>query len=177
MRVAAIQTISTPSLSENLQRTAELLALAAQAGAELAVLPEYFVLMGLNDAAKLQIAEDDGAGPMQDWLAQQARTHGLWLVGGSVPLRVPGDAQRVFNSCLVHAPSGARVARYDKIHLFRFATEHEAYDEWSCCSAATRRCALTCPAVMATAGAWACRFAMTCAFPSCTGGMQPLAPI
>ena len=129
MRVAAIQTISTPSLSENLQRTAELLALAAQAGAELAVLPEYFVLMGLNDAAKLQIAEDDGAGPMQDWLAQQARTHGLWLVGGSVPLRVPGDAQRVFNSCLVHAPSGARVARYDKIHLFRFATEHEAYDE------------------------------------------------
>ena len=53
MRVAAIQTISTPSLSENLQRTAELLALAAQAGAELAVLPEYFVLMGLNDEAKL----------------------------------------------------------------------------------------------------------------------------
>ena len=129
MRVAAIQTISTPNLSENLQRTADLLALAAQAGAELAVLPEYFVLMGLNDEAKLQIAEDDGAGPMQDWLAQKARTHGLWLVGGSVPLRVPGDARRVFNSCLVHAPDGSRVARYDKIHLFRFATEHEAYDE------------------------------------------------
>ena len=129
MRVAAIQTVSTPSLAENLQRTAELLALARAAGAELAVLPEYFVLMGLTDEAKLQIAEDDGAGPMQDWLAEQARTHGLWLVGGSVPLRVPGDARHVFNSCLAFAPSGARVARYDKVHLFRFATEHEAYDE------------------------------------------------
>ena len=129
MRVAAIQTVSTPDLTENLRRTAELLALARAAGAELAVLPEYFVLMGLNDEAKLQIAEADGDGLMQHWLAEQARTHQLWLVGGSVPLRVPGDARRVFNSCLAFAPSGARVARYDKIHLFRFATEHEAYDE------------------------------------------------
>ncbi|ARU03727.1 acyltransferase [Comamonas serinivorans] len=130
MRVAALQTVSTPRLTDNLARAAELLALARAAGAELAVLPEYFVLMGLADTDKLALAEADGdGGPMQTWLAAQAREHGLWIVGGTVPLRVPGDPQRVFNSCLVHAPDGSRVARYDKIHLFRFATEHEAYDE------------------------------------------------
>ena len=129
MRVAAIQTVSTPTLHENLAQAAHWLGLAKAAGAEMAVLPEYFVLMGLHDTDKLAIAESDGSGPIQDWLANQARTHGLWLVGGSIPLRVPGDAQHVFNSCLVHAPDGSRVARYDKIHLFRFATAHEAYDE------------------------------------------------
>ena len=129
MRVAALQTVSTPRVADNLARAAELLALASAAGAELAVLPEYFVLMGLHDTDKLRIAEDDGSGPMQDWLAEQASRHGLWIVGGTVPLKVPGDAGHVFNSSLVHAPDGSRVARYDKIHLFRFATEHEAYDE------------------------------------------------
>jgi predicted amidohydrolase len=87
MRVAAIQTVSTPRVADNLARAAELLALARAAGAELAVLPEYFVLMGLRDTDKLAIAEDDGAGPMQDWLAAQARLHGLWIVGGTVPIK------------------------------------------------------------------------------------------
>lgn len=129
MRVAAIQTVSTPRVADNLQRTAELLVQASAMGAELVVLPEYFVLMGLQDGDKLAVSEVAGQGPMQDWLAEQALRHGVTIVGGSVPLRVPGDTQHVFNSCLVHGPKGDLLARYDKIHLFRFATDSEAYDE------------------------------------------------
>lgn len=36
---------------------------------------------------------------------------------------------RVMNSALVYGPTGERVARYDKIHLFRFTRGNEDYDE------------------------------------------------
>ncbi|MFM9879908.1 MAG: nitrilase-related carbon-nitrogen hydrolase, partial [Burkholderiaceae bacterium] len=51
-----------------------------------------------------------------------------WIVGGTVPLATQ-DAARVRNASLVYAPSGECVARYDKIHLFRFDNGQERYDE------------------------------------------------
>ena len=128
MKVAAIQMVSTGVLADNLAQAGVLLAQAAQAGAELAVLPEYFCLIGQHDSDKLAIQEDFGSGPMQDFLANAARSHGLWIVAGTLPLRAnqPG---RVFNSSLVFNPQGACVARYDKIHLFRFDNGTERYDE------------------------------------------------
>ena len=137
MKVAAIQMVSGTDVSANLQQARSLLHEAAQAGAELAVLPEYFCLMGRHDADKLAIAEPFGQGPLQQFLADAAREEGLWLVGGTIPL-VPdavdaNDAttppQRVCNSSLVFSPDGDCVARYDKIHLFRFDNGVEAYDE------------------------------------------------
>jgi nitrilase len=113
-----------------------LLASAAQQGAELAVLPEYFCLMGQRDADKLAIGEAFGSGPLQQFLADSARSLGLWLVGGTLPLVSPaaGEAMplataRVSNSSLVFSPQGDCVARYDKIHLFRFDNGREHYDE------------------------------------------------
>jgi len=137
MKVAAIQMVSGTQVSANLQQARELLHQAAQAGAELAVLPEYFCLMGQRDADKLAIAEPFGQGPLQQFLADAAREEGLWLVGGTIPL-VPGEAaalqpsappERVCNSSLVFSPEGDCVARYDKIHLFRFDNGVEHYDE------------------------------------------------
>ncbi len=128
MRVAAIQMVSTGQLADNLAQAAQLLEQAAQAGAELAVLPEYFCLIGPHDSDKLAIQEDVGHGPIQQFLAEQARTLGLWLVGGTLPLRA-ALPERVYNSTLVYDPQGACVARYDKIHLFRFDNGTESYDE------------------------------------------------
>ena len=91
-------------------------------------LPEYFPIMGLTDADKVAAREDDGAGPIQDFLAATARRYGLWLVGGSIPLRA-SVADKMLNTTLVFDPSGARVARYDKIHLFGFQKGSERYDE------------------------------------------------
>jgi len=128
MKLATIQMVSTPRVQDNLDAAWQLLTQAAQQGAELAVLPEYFCLMGLQDADKLAIQETPGAGLIQDFLKRAARDLGLWIVGGTVPLAT-SDAHRVRNSTLVFDPAGQCVARYDKIHLFRFDNGKESYDE------------------------------------------------
>jgi nitrilase len=129
MKVAVIQMVSGASLSANLQQARDLLQQAADAGAELAVLPEYFCLMGQRDADKLALAEPLGAGPIQQFLARAAQTLGLWLVGGTLPLAVADRADRVFNAVLAYSPRGDCVACYKKIHLFRFDNGAERYDE------------------------------------------------
>ncbi len=128
LQAATIQMVSGPRVADNLEAARALLAQAAGQGAELAVLPEYFCLMGLQDGDKLTAREAYGSGQVQDFLAACARDLGLWLVGGTLPLRTE-DPQRVRNTTLVHAPDGRCVARYDKIHLFRFDNGRERYDE------------------------------------------------
>lgn len=128
MKVAALQMVSTADVRANMQQAMALLQEAAAQGAELAVLPEYFCLIGHSDADKLAIREPFGAGPLQTFLAQAARNLGLWVVGGTLPLTAPQD-DRVYNSSLCYNPQGQCIARYDKIHLFRFDNGREAYDE------------------------------------------------
>jgi predicted amidohydrolase len=129
MKIAALQTVSTPDLQRNLDAAARLIAQAARDGAQLVALPEYFCLMGRHDSDKLGVAEAPGEGPIQAFLAAQARQHDLWLIGGTLPLRSPGLADRVRNACCVFAPDGSLAARYDKIHLFRYDNGRESYDE------------------------------------------------
>ena len=131
MKVAALQMVSSPHVADNLAQARTLLEQAAQLGAELAVLPEYFSTMGMRDSDKLALAEALGHGAAQDFLARSARELGLWIVGGTLPLGCTesGDAERVRNSSLVYSPAGECVARYDKIHLFRFDNGREHYDE------------------------------------------------
>jgi len=128
MQVAAVQMVSGVAREDNLAQARQLLEQAARAGAELAVLPEYFSAMGLRDTDKLALAEAPGDGPVQRFLAQAARELGLWIVGGTVPL-ASAEAARVHNSSLVYDPAGACVARYDKIHLFRLDNGREQFDE------------------------------------------------
>ena len=129
MKIAAIQMVSALARDANLARAHALLAEAAAAGAELAVLPEYFCLMGARDTDKLALREPPGAGAVQDFLAAAAREFGLWIVGGTLPLESPEDDAHVFNTSMVFAPDGRCVARYDKIHLFFFDNGREHYDE------------------------------------------------
>jgi nitrilase len=127
-RVAAVQTVSSASLADNLDMAGGLIGRAAESGARLVVLPEYFCLMGRRDSDKFDIREKPGAGMIQDFLQAQARRHGIWLVGGTLPLESP-DAGRIYKSSLVFSPEGVQVARYDKIHLFSFRRGDESYDE------------------------------------------------
>ena len=129
MKVAAIQMVSGTERDVNLAQARQALAQAAEQGAELAVLPEYFCLLGQRDTDKLAIQEPFGHGPIQAMLAQAARELGLWVVGGTLPLSVSGQPDRVRNACLVYNPSGECVARYDKMHLFGFDNGQERYDE------------------------------------------------
>ena len=146
-RLAAVQMVSTPRVAENLRSAGALIAEAAAQGADLVALPEYFAIMGASDADKLAAREADGSGPIQSFLADTARRHGIWLVGGSLPLlaAAAGEGGKAFNSCLVYDPQGERVARYDKIHLFGFEQDGERYNESATIEAGSRLAACSTP--------------------------------
>lgn len=128
-KVAAIQMVSAPELSANLAAAGRLIAEAAAQGARLAALPENFYLIGREEGDKVALREPDGRGPIQDFLAEAARRHRVWLLGGTVPI-VSGDERRILSASLLFDDTGRRVARYDKMHLFRFdGGERERYDE------------------------------------------------
>jgi len=136
MKVAAIQMVSSAQVEANLRSAGRLLEAAAADGAELAVLPEYFCLLGHRDTDKLQVQEAFGDGPIQQFLADTARRLHIWIVGGTLPVSsdAPDSADaasrsRVLNTSLVFSPGGQCVARYDKMHLFRFDNGRERYDE------------------------------------------------
>lgn len=135
MKIAALQLCASTDPAHNLDRAEALIAQAADQGAELVALPEYFCLMGQRDQDKLDLAEPEGDGPIQARLAAAARRHGLWLAGGTLPLQPPGHdpargrPARARNSTLVYDPEGRQVARYDKVHLFRFDDGQRRHDE------------------------------------------------
>ena len=129
-KVAAIQMASGPNVNANLIEAGRLIAMAAGAGAQLVVLPENFAIMGLSETDKVAVREVDGHGPIQHFLSEQSKKHGLWLVGGTVPLEAD-DVNKVRGACLLYDDKGQRVARYDKVHLFdvRLPDSNEHYVE------------------------------------------------
>ncbi len=127
-RIAAVQMVSAPELAANLEAAARLIGEAAAVGAKLVALPENFYLIGRQDTDKVRLREQDGEGPIQNCLAEAARRHRVWVVGGTTPL-VCDDPQRIRSACLVFDAEGRRVARYDKSHLFRVAVGDERHDE------------------------------------------------
>lgn len=126
--VSGIQMVSGASLDHNLAVAGELIAQAAAQGARLVALPEYFCMLGKKETDKLDIAETPGSGPIQDFLANTASRHKIWLSSGSIPIISPAQG-KVFNTQLIFNPEGQQIARYDKIHLFSFERGTESYDE------------------------------------------------
>ena len=126
---AAIQMASGPKVSPNLNEAKRLIASAAETGAGLIVLPENFALMPMKEGDRLEIVEREGEGPIQKFLGEQARKHGVWLVGGTIPLMAE-DRKKVRAACLVFNDKGDVVGRYDKMHLFDVSLENgEKYNE------------------------------------------------
>ena len=128
VKVAAIQMASGPYVAANLSEAERLIEIAANQGAKLVVLPEYFAIMGLKETDKVAVREEEGKGPIQSFLAKMAKKHKIWLVGGSIPL-VSNFPNKVRNSCLVFDDKGQLAARYDKIHLFGLDLGNEHYHE------------------------------------------------
>ncbi len=116
-KCAAIQMASSPNVSANLLEADKLIAEAAKAGAKLVALPENFALMGDHELDKIKIKEQDGVGPIQEFLANVAKKYGVWVIGGTIPIAGNAD-NKVRAACVVYNDQGERVARYDKMHLF-----------------------------------------------------------
>lgn len=129
-RVAAVQMASGPNVKSNLTEAGRLISQAADAGAELVVLPENFAIMGMKEEDKVRVREKDGSGPIQEFLHDMAVKHRVWIVGGTIPLEA-SDPSHVRAACLVLGSEGKRQARYDKVHLFdvRIDETNETYNE------------------------------------------------
>jgi len=134
-KIAAIQMASGTNVSANLNEISRQILSAAKAGAKLIVLPENFAIMGLQDADQVKVAEDEGTGPIQDFLSEQAKNNKIWIVAGTVPIKLNSDnvnyENKVYAACLVYNEKGEVVSRYDKIHLFDVHLEitSETYNE------------------------------------------------
>lgn len=131
-RIAAIQMATGPNTSANLLEAQRHIKRAAEDGAALVVLPENFAFMGSRESDVIEHREQDGDGPIQAFLAEQAERNGVWIVGGTVPMAAGDDKARA--ASLLFDAKGQRVARYDKIHLFdvRLEESDETYNESAC---------------------------------------------
>jgi predicted amidohydrolase len=127
-RVACVQMTSTDDVKANLQAAKKLIAEAVRDEARLVVLPEMFAIMGM-DQEKIHARVDWNL--IEDFLHDEALRHGIWLVGGTIPVPLTADKDRVNAACLVFDDKGELAARYDKIHLFDVSIpgKKEAYSE------------------------------------------------
>lgn len=144
MKIASIQMVSGCDLTHNLDTASELLQRTADEDCLIAVLPEYFCLLGKSDTDKLQIQEPFGSGPIQDRLSNLAITTKQYIVAGTIPLSTE-HPDRVWNASLVFSPAGNVIARYNKIHLFSFTTNTEHYDESRVLAKGSEPCTFSVP--------------------------------
>ena len=128
IRAAVIQTVSGTDPAANTAAMRRLVRQAAEQGADWALLPEYWPLMGQNDRDKLALAEPFGSGTLQQAMAETAAECGVTLFGGTIPLQSPVPG-KVWNSLLAYDKNGECVGRYDKMHLFGYSGLGERYAE------------------------------------------------
>jgi len=129
MKAAAVQMTSTRDVAANLREAGRLVAEAAGQGAQLVVLPENFSFLGATDADRVAAIEPFRSGPAQRFLAETAEKHGIWLVGGTIPIRNGGE--RASSRSLLVGPDGRVAAHYDKIHLFDVDVPGRAVERYS----------------------------------------------
>jgi predicted amidohydrolase len=111
---------SVGDLPANLASCSSLADQAASEGAQVAIFPECFSLLGTSEQERLAIAEDleAGGGPVLSTLRNAAMKHRIWVIGGGTPEVIAGDPRRSFNTAVVLDPGGNLISRYRKIHLF-----------------------------------------------------------
>lgn len=115
-RAACVQLRSSDDVEENVRAASLLIRQAAASGAQFVATPENTNVMAADGGAKIERSfpeEKDPALPRFCALAEELR---LWVLIGSLAIR--SDANKTVNRSFLIAPSGAVIARYDKIHLF-----------------------------------------------------------
>lgn len=116
VKVALCQLAVSTDKAANLDTARAAINDAASAGAELVILPEMWNCPYSNDSFPTY-AEDVDAGDSlsTSMLSSAAATHGVVLVGGSIPERSAG---RLFNTCFIYGRDGRLLGRHRKVHLF-----------------------------------------------------------
>src|SRR5918997_1768536 len=115
MRIAVLQVNSKDDKEANVREALRLLELAAERGADVAVLPENVNYLGPKEG--LLRAAEEIPGPTSEAFATKARELGVWILAGSIP-EVSEHAEQNYNTSLLFDRQGKIAARYRKIHLF-----------------------------------------------------------
>ena len=170
-KAAVIQLTSGPEVAANLAAARSLLEQAHSAGAVIACLPENFALMGRRETDKLEVAEDFGEGPIQSFLALTARELKLWIIGGTAPVRVPGQPGHVLcgEFHLFDAAFPATTRSTCSMSISRAARRSIASPQRSLPAARLR-------SYRHRSADWEWRCATTCAFPNCSFSCRRRAP-
>ncbi|NOH72063.1 carbon-nitrogen hydrolase family protein [Vibrio pectenicida] len=126
-KIGLIQMTSGPDPQSNLADIKHQVRLLANQGTELVITPENSLVFGCRENYH-QVAEPLGEGKIQSQLASLAKTEGVFLVVGSMPIR---RAEGVTTTSLVYDPKGQLIAHYDKLHMFDVDVEdtHQHYRE------------------------------------------------
>lgn len=113
MRTALIQMPVEADKAQNIETACKKIRVAAEAGADVAVLPEMFCCP--YDSACFRPYGEETGGPAQAALSALAAKLGIYVVGGSLPELEKGN---VYNTCYVYGRDGRQLARHRKAHLF-----------------------------------------------------------
>lgn len=128
-KVAAIQMCSSNVVEENLATAEKLIHQAVSNNAKLIILPEMFAVMGKTALDKVLVKEKYGTGIIQSFLADQAKKHDTWILGGTIPIE-SSKSDKIRAASILYNNKGIVAARYDKIHLFDVElSEKETYKE------------------------------------------------
>ncbi|USN99087.1 MAG: GNAT family N-acetyltransferase [Phycisphaeraceae bacterium] len=130
VRVATLQYFVRPihDFSEFRDQVRGLIRTAADYGCRLVVFPEYFTiqLLTLEDVNRPMIEQvralADRAPAFIDLMGDLARESGIYVAAGTIPVRDPGHADRIYNECHVFAPDGSHGSQ-SKLHMTRFEKE------------------------------------------------------
>ena len=128
LRVAAIQYCAGDNAKDTLAHIQPLIAEAASR-ATLVTLPECASYLAASREQLATHAEWEDDSFSQNWLTDQARQLGIWLLAGSLMIRRRDD-HKLVNRSLLFRPDGGLVASYDKIHMFDADVgDHKSYRE------------------------------------------------
>lgn len=114
LKVGIVQLQVGRKKQENLEKVAFWTKLAAQEGANVVVWPEMFCCPYELSSFPL-FAESFPEGEALALMAQLAKKHEIYLVGGSLPERFGNS---LYNSSFIFDPKGKLVGLHRKIHLF-----------------------------------------------------------
>lgn len=141
--ISAIQLTSRPNVEENISQITEQLNRLSFSETHIVVLPECCLFFGGKETEQLALAKASYQNDaLRTQLAQLAKSYGIYLVAGSIPLYQP-NADKFTNTCCVFSPQGEQLGRYDKIHLFDVdVQDNEKYYRESHCTQAGNKTSL-----------------------------------
>jgi predicted amidohydrolase len=115
-KAACVQLNSGNDMSANLRAAGDGVRAAAGQGAQLVMLPEYAALLDGSGRVMRENSYPEAGHPALAAVQALARETGVWLLAGSLTVKV--DDECMVNRSYLLAADGSVVARYDKIHMF-----------------------------------------------------------